>query len=265
MLITERNFVHIEGWMVTELGLGGNELMAYAIIYGFTQDGEHTCHVRNQYFADFLGCTKNTVTSTLKRLCDKGLIEKETAEEHGVTVNRYRCPRIGGVGQNLTGGGSKIDPGGGQKLGPKLQRENYKENLKAPFPVNNSKSELFTTPLPGGRGDKSESENLSKEVYEVIDHLNASMKAHYLKKSTTATYEIIRARLKSGLSVDDLKTIIDKKRHEWIGTDMERFLVPSTLFRKSNAEKYLNQPAGRRLRGADGRPIPLPDEREIPF
>ena len=38
-MVNPNNFYTVQGWMVTELGLRGNELAAYAIIYGFSQDG----------------------------------------------------------------------------------------------------------------------------------------------------------------------------------------------------------------------------------
>lgn len=38
--IKNENFIAIQGFMVKELGLSGNELIAYALIYGFSQDNE---------------------------------------------------------------------------------------------------------------------------------------------------------------------------------------------------------------------------------
>ena len=39
-MVKPDNYILVYGWMVTELGLKGNELFLYAIIYGFSQDGE---------------------------------------------------------------------------------------------------------------------------------------------------------------------------------------------------------------------------------
>ena len=41
-------------------------------------------------------------------------------------------------------------------------------------------------------------------------------------------------------TVDDFKTVIDKKSREWLGTDMEKYLRPETLF-GTKFESYLNQ------------------------
>ena len=51
----------------------------------------------------------------------------------------------------------------------------------------------------------------------------------------------MRARIAEGYTVDDFKKVIDIKAEEWLGTEMDKYLNPSTLFRPSNFEKYLNQ------------------------
>ena len=38
--IKNDNYIAIQGFMVKELELTGNELIAYALVYGFSQDGE---------------------------------------------------------------------------------------------------------------------------------------------------------------------------------------------------------------------------------
>ena len=47
-------------------------------------------------------------------------------------------------------------------------------------------------------------------------------------------------RLKEGYTIDDFKTVIDKKVSGWLGTEFEQYLTPQTLF-GSKFEKYLNQ------------------------
>lgn len=60
-MISDGNYITIQSWMRTDLKLSGNELIVYAIIYGFSQNkqGEFTGSV--QYLADWVGCTKRTV------------------------------------------------------------------------------------------------------------------------------------------------------------------------------------------------------------
>ena len=37
--VSPDNYVAIQGWMITDLNLKGNDLLIYAVIYGFSQDG----------------------------------------------------------------------------------------------------------------------------------------------------------------------------------------------------------------------------------
>lgn len=74
---------------------------------------------------------------------------------------------------------------------------------------------------------------------EIVDYLNMRTGSQY-RSSTQKTRELIRARWNEGFELDDFKTVIDKKCVEWIGTDMEKYLRPVTLF-GTKFESYLNQ------------------------
>ena len=74
---------------------------------------------------------------------------------------------------------------------------------------------------------------------EIIEYLNNSIGSSY-RVSSTKTQGLIKARLHDGFTVDDFKTVIDKKKAEWFGTDMAKFLRPETLF-GTKFESYLNQ------------------------
>jgi uncharacterized phage protein (TIGR02220 family) len=49
------------------------------------------------------------------------------------------------------------------------------------------------------------------------------------------------ARLKDGYTVEDCKKVIDIKYAEWHGGEHEKYIRPSTLFRKGHFDEYLNQ------------------------
>ncbi|MDO4649780.1 MAG: conserved phage C-terminal domain-containing protein [Eubacteriales bacterium] len=61
------------------------------------------------------------------------------------------------------------------------------------------------------------------------------------RTSSRKTQTLIHARLKEGFTPDDFRTVIDKKSAEWMGTKMESFLRPETLF-GTKFEGYLNAP-----------------------
>lgn len=75
-VVKDNNFIAIQGWMRTKLNLKGNELLIYALIYGFSQDGESRFKGSRKYIADWCGCSLNTVDRTLSSLVDKGLLAK---------------------------------------------------------------------------------------------------------------------------------------------------------------------------------------------
>lgn len=82
--------------------------------------------------------------------------------------------------------------------------------------------------------------NLSnKQIYtEIIDYLNEKAGTKY-RASTKKTQSCIHARMQEGFTVDDFKTVIDKKCADWIGTEYEQYLRPETLF-GTKFESYLN-------------------------
>lgn len=74
---------------------------------------------------------------------------------------------------------------------------------------------------------------------EVINHLNEVAGTKY-RPASKATQTLIRARQREGFTLDDFKTVIDKKTKEWKGGQMEKFIRPETLF-GTKFEGYLNQ------------------------
>lgn len=68
------NHVQIYGWMINALGLRGKELLCYAIVYGFCQDGTGKA-ISPSYFIDWLDVKKRELLYIVKRLRDRGLIE----------------------------------------------------------------------------------------------------------------------------------------------------------------------------------------------
>lgn len=82
-------------------------------------------------------------------------------------------------------------------------------------------------------------DDVDKSHIEIIEYLNIKTGSKF--KATTKPYiQAIRSRLKEGYTVDDFKTVIDKKCREWQGTKLEKYLTPKTLFAPSHFDIYLN-------------------------
>lgn len=87
--IKNENFIAIQGFMVKELGLSGNELIAYALIYGFSQDNESEFKGSLNYVAERLNCSKTTAFNLLNKLADDGFIKKTEKTINGVKFCNY--------------------------------------------------------------------------------------------------------------------------------------------------------------------------------
>jgi uncharacterized phage protein (TIGR02220 family) len=217
--IKDENYYQIQGWMINRLGLKGVQLSVYAIIYGFSQDGENEYTGSLQYLCDFCGgVSKPTIITALKALVEKKYIFRREEIVNNVQFNRYKSnlPLLknfnGGI-QETSSEDVKNFYGGGQETLP---------------------------------NNKSHNKSLEKkEIYEnIIARLNERSGMKY-RSSSKATQGHINARLSEGYTVEDFFTVIDKKCSEWRGTEMEKYLRPETLF-GSKFENYLNAPATRK-------------------
>ena len=82
-------------------------------------------------------------------------------------------------------------------------------------------------------------DNANEIVDKVIDYFNQKCKTKY-RKNTRDIRKLIIARINEGYTFEDFKTVIDKKYREWKGTEMQKYLRPSTLF-GTKFQQYLNQ------------------------
>lgn len=120
------SYVVLRPFMVEELGLKGSELVAYALIYGFSQDGESWFTGSARYVADWCGITRRNAINVLQKLTDKGLVEKVrtgqgcayrvcrniTGDETSLVKKHHR------TGEKTSPSGEKTSPVTGEKTSP---------------------------------------------------------------------------------------------------------------------------------------------------
>jgi uncharacterized phage protein (TIGR02220 family) len=215
MEIKDANFVTIQGWMRTKLNLKGNELLVYALIYGFSQVAGTKFTGSRKYVAEWCGCSTATVDRTLTSLADKGLISKTSRiTKHGYRAVEYAVTRLDSIDEH-----SDMEHRTADADDPHTPTDE-------PQPLIN---EPQTPPQPKG----------SDPIEEVVDHLNRRAGTHY-KATTANTRKLVKARLKEGFTVDEIKLVIDKKCADWLNNrDMAQYLRPETLF-GPKFESYLN-------------------------
>ena len=85
----KENYITIQGFMITDLHLKGNELLVYALIYGFSQDGKSKFNASYKYISDWISTTPQTAINTINSLEEKGLIIKEQKLVDKVLINEY--------------------------------------------------------------------------------------------------------------------------------------------------------------------------------
>lgn len=139
------NHITIPGFAIVELGLSGNELICYSLIYGFTQDEETEFFGSLNYISSALNVTRQNAKRILDRLLQQGLIEKREIFFSGVKFCRYVAKRNGviktatGCCQNGNGGvaetathnnkdidNNKIDNKSENSLFPEVKKENVR-------------------------------------------------------------------------------------------------------------------------------------------
>ena len=199
-------YIVIQDWMISDLQLKGNELLTYALIYGFSQDGESEFKGSLKYISEFLGISKSTAQRSIEKLVDRGIVEKRVEEISGVKFNRYMAREKADTPiVKMTTGYSQNDHGGIVKM---------TTNNTNIYNTNNNTSN--NTKDKGAPARYFEDEELNNKFLEFL-----SMRKKIRKP--VRTDRALKALLKklhelSGGDVGLMKQIIDQSLDkEWLG------------------------------------------------
>lgn len=129
-----QNYLQLQGWMVQDLNLKGNDLLAFGLIYGFCQDGNSEFTGSIDYVCTWLNASRPTVSKSLSNLCEKELIIKRIEIINNVQFNRYKINLQ--VVKKLYGGSKETLQGGS------------KETLHNNTIIDNTKDNVVVTPEP---------------------------------------------------------------------------------------------------------------------
>lgn len=88
--VKDSTYFVVQSWMVTKLNLRTVERDVYAIIYGYSQDGESEFHGSLSYLAELTGYSKQSICKALKSLTEHNLILKEELDISGVKICKYK-------------------------------------------------------------------------------------------------------------------------------------------------------------------------------
>lgn len=84
------SYLNIQDWMY-DLDLRLPEIVAYAVIFGFSQDDESDFHGGRAYLCRKMASTKPTVDKALQTLEERGLVVKSSRTINGKEYNTYKA------------------------------------------------------------------------------------------------------------------------------------------------------------------------------
>lgn len=73
----------IHDFMTERLQLKGTELLLYALVYNFSQDGNGCFYGTAEYAAKKVNCTRRSIVSTFASLVEAGLLSKSSGHHNG--------------------------------------------------------------------------------------------------------------------------------------------------------------------------------------
>lgn len=118
-----------------------------------------------------------------------------------------------------------------QKVIFEKPKENQTESLPSPSP---SPALALETPLSSLEEAQDDDKS---ECLEILEFLNAKTGREF--RPIDSNLSIIKARLsESGVTSCGVEKMIERQCKKWKGTDMEEYLRPETLFRKSKFDSY---------------------------
>ena len=121
--MNDSSYIVVMAWMMTRLGLNGNELLAYALIYSYSQDAQGCYFGSLSHTAERLNISRRAAVDVLNRLIDKGYITKSTVDIDGVT----RCMYKAVVPADVEGGPRHQDRHPKRAQSPKVQKPTLDE------------------------------------------------------------------------------------------------------------------------------------------
>ena len=85
------SYIVVLPWMMRELGLSGNALLCYALVYGYSQGGQGGYFGSRTALAEALNISRRTATDVLDRLEAAGHVAKQSIVIDGVGRCLYRA------------------------------------------------------------------------------------------------------------------------------------------------------------------------------
>lgn len=248
------NVLVLHGWMMTELGLSGNDLLVYALIYGFTQTDEQWFRGSIEYITNWTNASVRTIKYVLRRLEEKELIE--TRINIGET-NSYRVNlgKIENVMNNL--GSAKIASHPSQNCTPPVQNlheevQKLHERDAEIAPNNNIYNNNYNNKDNNNINNEKSSEPIEEEttehnmklpttidpVEEVVNSYNTICKSFPSLQKLTDKRKSSVKRILSSYSLNDIRRAFEMaeesdflsgRSKNWTGCGFDWIMNPNNI------------------------------------
>ena len=172
-------------------------------------NGIDGCYASNEYIAEFCQCKTAKVTRAISKLKQLGYLEV------GKFDGRKRFLK--------------------SRLTKKISQTNQKD-----YSAQSKRLDINTSILI----QDIKNSNINNICSRVVGRLNELNGTKYSPTSTT-TVKFIKGRIDEGHTEEELLLVVEKMSYLWNQKEnehMKQYLRPSTLFRPTNFENYLNMP-----------------------
>lgn len=200
------------------------------------------CNQTLRQKAAFIGITERGVTKMQNKLIALELVEKDSITSHTRTTQRWFDAVIAAKSTEQSSAPWKLtteqsSASNGTMFRKHTEQSSADERNKVPT---HSKEFLLNDKSEGIVNDSNNSVVLVKTVDAVVECLNRCLNpARPFNPNTKATVESVNARIREKYTIDDICLVIEYKTAEWMNTEWEKYLRPSTLFGTGKFESYL--------------------------
>lgn len=229
LLINEHPLMVLPG-LATRIGL--NEAIILQQIHYWTRDQRHvidgyswTYNTVEEWRKQFPFWSNATIRRSVESLIEKGLLLKRKLSENRFDATLWYAIDV----EVLASMSEQIDLLKMSKWECSKRANGSAQNEQITSTETSTKTTTETTSLSGRPDD----------AREVLDFLNASTRSSY--RAVASNLDKIAARLKEGATVEEMKQVIASKSSEWLGTTMEKYLRPETLFNATKYNQYVGQ------------------------
>ncbi|EOL8988438.1 conserved phage C-terminal domain-containing protein [Cronobacter dublinensis] len=230
-------------------GIKGTKLLILARLADFSSD-EGISWPSVDTIARQIGAGRSTVITAVGELERDGWLtrkERRQGQRSGTNIYTLNVARLrkAAAGAYSQGPVSEHSESEGSEAGrPESERPENRKNRASQGPESghdpsvNSKQEPSDKKTSCQVARQPDAEQLiTDKAIAVLKHLNLVTGARY--QNSKSSLENIRARLREGHSVDDLKLVVDYKHEHWHDTEMYDYMRPQTLFVPGKLEGYL--------------------------